>query len=153
MLVRSQLGHQAGDELLILAGERLSALLPDGALLARFGGDELAIVWLDAEDSYQVETLVDELNTALRMPFVLSAGSVQISGSIGVVTADVLATSEAQLLRRADIALYAAKAKGRDCAVLFGPELMKERAAPPRRQPSSAEISPVNEVRQVPAGE
>ncbi|MGY1695428.1 putative bifunctional diguanylate cyclase/phosphodiesterase [Geodermatophilus sp. SYSU D00814] len=106
--VNDSLGHNAGDALLRLIAPRLHEAAGPGALAARLGGDEFAVLLPEA-------TLSDALGTARRVqeclaePFPLESIRVHVGASIGVATAPVPAADVTDLLRCADVAMYAAK--------------------------------------------
>ncbi|OBI86267.1 putative bifunctional diguanylate cyclase/phosphodiesterase [Mycobacterium asiaticum] len=119
--INDRFGHAAGDELLCAVGERLKRCVTDSDTLARIGGDEFAI--LIHEDVEELETVSDRLRVALRDPFPLQGSSVRVRASLGVVRPDVedgLQTSD-DLLRQADISMYAGKRLGKDTAVIYQP--------------------------------
>ena len=105
-------GHGAGDELLAAVAERLrSGLRPDD-VPARLGGDEFAVLLPDVARPADADGLAERLTRAFDAPFELSDGPVSTGASIGVAsTAE--STSAEELLRNADLALYAAKADGK----------------------------------------
>jgi diguanylate cyclase len=114
--VNDTLGHLAGDELLTAISQRLLALLRDGDTVSRLGGDEFAVL-LPAVDSIAVATgLAQQVSDALRQDFRLIAGPAAVSGSIGLAIADESSSAET-LMRRADTAMYRAKANGSSVAV------------------------------------
>jgi len=146
--VNDSLGHQAGDQLLIESASRMQSIAPEEALLARLGGDEMAIAWPGAVSQAEVQELAALLNEALREPIPIGNNFVRVSASIGVTRSDSLVTTEEQLLRRADIALYAAKQKGRDRHVLFHSDLLEKEEFLLQEQqvgPSVAELEPLIE--------
>jgi diguanylate cyclase (GGDEF)-like protein len=102
-------GHAAGDDLLRQVGERLSQLAQPDGFVSRMGGDEFAII-LDARRPFAA--ICEAIAYSLGQPFQLSGKTANIGASIGVAPIhDAPSASEA--LRRADIALYAAKGAGR----------------------------------------
>ncbi|WP_432533089.1 GGDEF domain-containing protein [Kineococcus arenarius] len=106
--VNDQHGHAAGDRLLRLAAQRLAGLLRPGDRLARLGEDEFVAV-LATADPAVVHAVATRAAGALQDPFDLGQVAVRISASIGTaVSAEP--TSLDELLRRADAAMYAAKA-------------------------------------------
>jgi diguanylate cyclase (GGDEF)-like protein len=125
--VNDTLGHAVGDELLRLAGARLHARCPDSALLVRLGGDEFAILLPDS-DATTAATTATDLLTAFDEPFLLNHRQVRLGGSIGVAPATPGADDAGDLLRDADLAMYAAKNAGRGRAVLFAPEMRADAA-------------------------
>jgi diguanylate cyclase (GGDEF)-like protein len=124
-VVNDTLGHAVGDELLRVVGARLAARCPDSALLVRLGGDEFAVL-LPGTDCAGATAAADALLTAFEEPFALGHRQLRLTGSIGVAPADVGALDAGDLLRDADLAMYAAKAAGRGRAVLFTPSMRAE---------------------------
>ena len=121
-------GHAAGDTLLRLASERLRARVQADALVARQGGDEFTIV-LPQADAATAQAVADTVIRAMSEPFHLRGGDVQVGASIGIALCPQHAAERDELLRCADIALYAAKAYGRGRAQLFNPALDTEARA------------------------
>jgi len=129
--VNDDYGHPAGDRLISLIGERMTQVLVPNAFVARLGGDEFAVcrVLSDAENA---AGLASALVAAMRLPFSLGCCQIAITLSLGHVTAerDTFGcwdpASENELLLRADLALYASKHSGRNCATAFGSELLVE---------------------------
>ncbi|MDL2074815.1 aminotransferase class I/II-fold pyridoxal phosphate-dependent enzyme [Streptomyces sp. GXMU-J15] len=110
--VNDTLGHSAGDRLLEAVGSRLSRTLRRSDTAARLGGDEFAVLMEDAREPLDAELLAAQVIQALSRPFLLSEGTVTVSASVGVATARDSTDAE-ELLRHADLALYAAKAAGK----------------------------------------
>ncbi len=106
------MGHSVGDELLVAAGMRLSALTTGRGTAARLGGDEFALLVEDAPDGATVENLAEAIVLAFREPFMLAIGSAIVTATVGVATSED-ATSAGDLVREADLALYAGKAAGK----------------------------------------
>ncbi len=104
-LVNDGLGHAAGDELLHAVAARLRGLAGDGALLARYGGDEFALAVPGADPDEAARRLL----AAFAEPFALAAGEVEVGASVGVAVAGDEAPSAAELVRRADVALHQVK--------------------------------------------
>jgi diguanylate cyclase (GGDEF)-like protein len=127
-MVNDTLGHDAGDLLLVEVARRLEYNLRDGDTAARLGGDEFAIV-LDETTTDDTTALAQRLLEALREPFVVNNREVFVPASIGIADngADVLEADE--MLSRADIAMYAAKSRGRNRIELFEPTMQTELAA------------------------
>ncbi|MDR7274621.1 putative bifunctional diguanylate cyclase/phosphodiesterase [Catenuloplanes atrovinosus] len=122
-LVNDGLGHTAGDQLLRVIAQRLSAQLRPADTLARLGGDEFAVLVEDLTELEAAE-LADRLVRAVREPVTLGVRDVICTASIGisVIKAGVHDLGEAdELLRDADLAMYAAKAAGRDGYAVFDP--------------------------------
>lgn len=119
--VNDRFGHAAGDELLCAVGERLKRCVSSGDTLARIGGDEFAI--LIHGEVEQLEVVAERLRIALRDPFPVHGSSLRVRASMGLVrpeTDGVPQTSD-DLLRQADISMYAGKRLGKDTAVVYQP--------------------------------
>ncbi len=117
--VNDDLGHAAGDQLLTVVGERLQRAVRDQDTVGRLGGDEFIVLVECRVEDAALDQLADRVTDALREPFELDDGRrvLSLTVSIGVAVGRY-ETSDA-LLRDADLALYAAKAAGRDRYVLF----------------------------------
>ncbi|WP_163272368.1 putative bifunctional diguanylate cyclase/phosphodiesterase [Chelativorans alearense] len=117
--VNDTLGHRAGDQLMREAASRLRETVGNAGTVARVGGDEFAIV-IASDRAHETAGAVSErLLTALTAPFHLGEDIVHVGVSIGVATAPAAATCREELLRKADIALYEAKKRGRGRYQLF----------------------------------
>jgi diguanylate cyclase (GGDEF)-like protein len=119
--VNDQFGHAAGDELLCAVGARLRRCLGASDTLARFGGDEFAILIEGQHEA--LEVVADRLRVALRDPFAVHGSSVRVRASMGLVRpgAGEPAPTSDDLLRQADISMYAGKRLGKDTAVIYRP--------------------------------
>jgi diguanylate cyclase (GGDEF)-like protein/PAS domain S-box-containing protein len=111
-VINDTMGHSVGDELLVAAGMRLSALTAGHGTAARLGGDEFGLLIEGAPDSASVENLAEAIVLAFQEPFTLAIGSAIATATVGVATSED-ATSTSDLVRHADLALYAAKAAGK----------------------------------------
>ncbi|SHH18343.1 putative bifunctional diguanylate cyclase/phosphodiesterase [Geodermatophilus nigrescens] len=106
--VNDSLGHGAGDQLLCQVGPRLTPALRPGDVLARLGGDEFAVL-LPATDLDGAAERAGIVHDLLRQPFVVDGIRLHVGVSVGVSTAPVPADDVQELLRCADVAMYAAK--------------------------------------------
>jgi diguanylate cyclase (GGDEF)-like protein/PAS domain S-box-containing protein len=113
--VNDSLGHAEGDRLLIAAAERFLACARTADTVARLGGDEFAIL---VEGGDAGEGLPDRLSAAMSHPFSLSGNQLRVTASIGVATAGAGDTAD-DLLRNADMAMYAAKRHGKGHAETY----------------------------------
>jgi diguanylate cyclase (GGDEF)-like protein/PAS domain S-box-containing protein len=111
-VVNDTMGHSVGDELLVSAGIRLSSVVRDSDTVARLGGDEFALLVEHVADSAEVDAFAERVVQAFGEPFALAGGSVVSTATVGVATTEDSADVD-ELLRHADLALYAAKAAGK----------------------------------------
>ncbi|MGR8008083.1 putative bifunctional diguanylate cyclase/phosphodiesterase [Streptomyces hypolithicus] len=129
--VNDRLGHQAGDELLIQAARRLQDSVRYGDTAARLGGDEFAALIVgegsrdQAARECQVHEIADRLRLTLSQPYRISGNEVRVAASIGVAFADSGVTPT-DLMRNADLAMYRAKAAGKDRVELYAPQMQAE---------------------------
>jgi len=120
-LVNDTLGHAAGDELLREIGRRLRGCLRSEDCLARFGGDEFAVLVEDTS-AETVRQLATRLLAELATPYRLSGEDVRVGGSIGIAAA-TRGAHTGDVLREADTAMYRAKQAGGDRLVMFEPSM------------------------------
>ena len=111
--VNDTLGHEAGDRLLAIAAQRMRGIARHGDILARLGGDEFAIVLL-ASNLAGAQQMSQRLLEAIRAPYPLGEEAVRVGVSIGMAGYPDDGGTAEQLLRNADVALYKAKAAGRN---------------------------------------
>jgi diguanylate cyclase (GGDEF)-like protein len=122
--INDTLGHHAGDELIKSVTARLRRMIDKDDFLARFGGDELAI--LRISKSRESTALAGLLMSAFTESFDFIGQNIRVSASIGIVRAPEHGSTVEDLMRNADIALYRAKADGRDRAVSFTEEMGRD---------------------------
>jgi diguanylate cyclase (GGDEF)-like protein len=111
-VVNDTMGHSSGDELLVAVAQRLAGVLRPHDTAARLGGDEFAVLIEDASSPAQLEEVAERIVTALAAPFHLDSGQVNGGATVGVASTAESADAP-ELLRHADLALYAAKAAGK----------------------------------------
>jgi diguanylate cyclase (GGDEF)-like protein len=116
-------GHARGDEVLIVAAQRVSEVLRPSDTAARHGGDEFAILVEDIVDEADALTVATRLAEALRQPMPIGQTEVRIAASIGVAIGGAGHETADDLLRNADVAMYAAKGSSRGGAEIFRPSL------------------------------
>lgn len=109
--VNDALGHPVGDELLEAVGRRLRGAVRAGALVARLGGDEFVVLTRVSRVN-SPDRLAERLLSTLSAPFVVHGQRMVVSASIGIAVADASVGHPEELMRRADAAMYRAKAKG-----------------------------------------
>ena len=107
-------GHAVGDELLIVIARRLQESVRETDTVARLGGDEFVVLLEDTRHPEGTSQIVEKLIAAMRLPVLLDAGTIEISASIGLACMPQHADAADDLLERADAAMYAAKAAGRN---------------------------------------
>jgi diguanylate cyclase (GGDEF)-like protein len=112
--VNDTLGHLGGDQLIQLVAARLQVLVGAGDLVARLGGDEFAVLIGARADEAAVGTIASAMVAALREPFTVLGTHVFIGASIGIACHPRCSGDRSELMRMADIAMYRAKAEGRD---------------------------------------
>ena len=117
-------GHLAGDKVLLLVAEALRKAAPADACCARTGGDEFAVL-LPTCDEAAAEQVAKSVQSAFSTPVFVEGAQVQVTASIGLACVDHCTNDEA-VLRRSDIALYAAKRSGRNTFAWFDEELERE---------------------------
>ena len=108
--INDTLGHHQGDRLLQEVATRLRGALRAGDTVARLGGDEFAVLLHSGTDPESATTVAEHLLARLREPFLVDTTTLQIGGSMGVACFPRHGTDVEQLMQRADIAMYAAKA-------------------------------------------
>lgn len=123
-------GHQAGDDLLCLAAERLKGAVRGSDTVARLGGDEF-VVMLEGlsgtleEAATQSEHVAEQLLQSLGEPYQVGALTLRSSGSIGVVLFNDESCSLEELMKRADLSMYEAKAAGKHAVRFFDPRMQE----------------------------
>jgi diguanylate cyclase (GGDEF)-like protein/PAS domain S-box-containing protein len=122
-VINDTLGHSVGDHLLIAVAQRLSHHLPVGSLLARFGGDEFAVLLDNAGDAHAISQAAAQLVQSLGRPLQLAGHEVVVSASVGVAVDTMRTAHASDLLRNADVALYQAKRAGGGTYQLFDQEV------------------------------
>ncbi len=116
--VNDTLGHHVGDHLLRTLTKRISGCLRRTDFIARLGGDEF-VVLLKMRDSENIELVADKINCALATPFELGDYQIETSCSIGISFYPQNGTTNSELLKNADIAMYQAKKNGSNQYALF----------------------------------
>ena len=126
-VVNDGLGHAAGDALLVEVAHRLGSVVRAGDTLARFGGDEFAILFEDVPDA-EVGDLATRVTSCLGAPLHFQGREVTVTASIGVARATADSTA-LTMLRDADAAMHRAKAAGRDRVVHFHTDMHRQDTA------------------------
>src|SRR2546429_22348 len=121
--VNDSLGHMIGDELLKSVATSLARCARKTDFVARLGGDEFAIVQTGIEDTDDVMMLVSRIFQAIRSPYQCLGHQVTTDASIGIALAPRDGSDIEQILKNADLAMYAAKAAGRRTYRFFEPDM------------------------------
>ncbi|MDJ0769606.1 MAG: EAL domain-containing protein [Ilumatobacter sp.] len=122
-LVNDTRGHRIGDQLIRIAAKRLSGKIRASDLLVRQGGDEFVALLTGVKDADEATAAAERFRDALGRPYVIGEDRFDLTASIGVALARSDALDAEALLRNADIALYAAKAGGRNRVETFDSDL------------------------------
>jgi diguanylate cyclase (GGDEF)-like protein/PAS domain S-box-containing protein len=117
--VNDSIGHSGGDRILAEASSRMLGMLRKADVLARFGGDEFALIIPGLDSKEQLDAISRCMLQALRAPFNLLGEQLNLSGSIGWTLFPLDASDAEGLVRHADLAMYAAKEEGKDRGVLY----------------------------------
>ena len=117
--VNDTLGHLIGDALIRAVGQRLARMLRSCDLVARLGGDEFAVITPDVEELGDLQTLAERIIHALRAPYAIMGHTLAIGASIGITSITRETGEVADIMRRADVALYRAKNEGRNRACIY----------------------------------
>ncbi|MCA0209425.1 MAG: EAL domain-containing protein [Proteobacteria bacterium] len=129
--VNDTLGHPAGDALLKQVAERLLKIVGDREMVSRLGGDEFQIILPDIEDRGKLGDMAAEIIASLSQPYSVEGSRCIIGVSVGVAIAPFDGLSSDDLVRNADLALYAAKGNGRGRFAFYSSDL--HQAAEDRR--------------------
>jgi len=124
--VNDSLGHAAGDEVLRIVAERISSCLRESDTAARLGGDEFAVLLEELTASDEAITSAQRIIDAVSAPIVIDGRDVFVGASVGIATGR---RGAEDLLRKADLAMYRAKADGKGRFKLFDPSMQGEALA------------------------
>jgi diguanylate cyclase (GGDEF)-like protein/PAS domain S-box-containing protein len=124
--INDSFGHLVGDQLLIEVGKRLKHCVRAYNTLARLGGDEFAILLEDTRNEKDGPHVADKILQELKAPFRIGGNEILLTASIGIAVNTPEYMVPEEILRDADIALYQAKSKDRNCFIIFN-EGMHER--------------------------
>jgi diguanylate cyclase (GGDEF)-like protein/PAS domain S-box-containing protein len=115
--INDTLGHASGDELLAVIATRLQETVRETDTVARLGGDEFALIVENMATQQEAAAFAERARAAVRAPVQLTAGRVSVTASVGIAYGSP--DHAGDLLRHADVAMYEAKAAGKDFVVLF----------------------------------
>lgn len=143
--INDEMGHDAGDTLLSAVGHRLLASIRPGDLACRLGGDEFAVLLPETDHIEEAEGVATRLLSALAAPLEIEGVAVRVPASIGVAirrTGESMGVDD--LIRRADVAMYHAKARGKDQWASYVPELEKAAKASPSVRSTARRPAPAS---------
>lgn len=129
--VNDTLGHPAGDALLRQVSDRLCRIVGDGEKVFRLGGDEFEVILRDCEDRGDLGRIANDIIAIVSQPYSIDGSRCVIGASIGIAIAPIDGRNADDVIRNADLALYAAKGAGRGRFHFFSDDLHK--AADERR--------------------
>ncbi|MFT3999262.1 MAG: EAL domain-containing protein [Rhizobium sp.] len=123
-LVNDNLGHVAGDELLTVVAQRISACIGDDGLVSRIGGDEFILVLEQSHDAVydRLKTILDTISE----PLTIAGVAIRVTCSIGVACAAGHGATASELFANADTALYRVKESGRNGIQMFSPAMAED---------------------------
>lgn len=124
-LVNDSMGHPAGDELLVVLAKRLRLQIRQGDTIARFGGDEFAILCKDLENHEEIGVLARAILAVIAEPIMVNETEIHVSASLGITTSSLNYESANEMIRDADIAMYRAKEQGESDFQIYN-EQMRE---------------------------
>ena len=117
--INDRFGHRTGDLMLVQFAKRLNTITRNDETIARLGGDEFAVVALNVRGKKGVQALADRLVTCLNEPVLLGAVEHALSASVGVSLITRKRVKSDELMRRADVALYQAKASKHSTVAIY----------------------------------
>jgi diguanylate cyclase (GGDEF)-like protein len=126
-MVNDTLGHHVGDELLKQVSQCLLNAVREVDVVARIGGDEFVILLTGVEESTGADYVAQRVHKLLSPLLMLHGNEVRASLSIGISMSTTGYTDALSMLRDADRAMYAAKAKGKSQSVVFHPRLNRDK--------------------------
>lgn len=122
-VINDSLGHEAGDQVLVVIGDRIQQTLRVSDVAARLGGDEFGVLVKNARGAGEATIVADRLRDALARPVRVGGQQFRLTASIGIVIDDGSGRGCEDLLRAADLAMYKAKEAGKDRWVVFDAQM------------------------------
>ncbi len=124
--INDALGHNIGDQLLIIVAKRLKNCIDNDDYAARLGGDEFCLVSMRTSEAEGAAAIAKRVLRSLEEPVVIDGRNLAISSSIGITLAPIDGNTAASLLQHADLAMYKAKSEGKNNYHIFSEELHKD---------------------------
>lgn len=124
--VNDSLGHETGDQLLVMICQQAKLLMREGDIIARLGGDEFLILLQNESSDTMLCEIAERLVTGLSQPFEINSWEVQVGVSIGIAKAKDSNFNLSEFVSNADIAMYRSKMENRSTHTVFIPEMMEE---------------------------
>ena len=125
-VVNDHFGHTSGDSVIIAAGQDIVRALGQGAFVARVGGDEFVVILSGEDDLRRISEAANRLVAGIRREFEVGGQTIQMTSSVGVTLYPADGDQVEELLKNADVAMYAAKAGGKNCWRFYEPEMTKD---------------------------
>ncbi len=125
-VVNDSLGHLVGDELLKLVAERLKSLLPCNGSISRLGGDEFIVLLEGIKSEEEAVELAETIISQIQQIFLVGNYEIYTQASIGITVNNFSYKNPIDVLRDADVALYQAKAKGKNCYVILNENIRRQ---------------------------
>lgn len=124
--INDSLGHEAGDHVLIEVGKRVSALMREGDLVSRLGGDEFLVVPSDHPSESELSQICERILETVDQPIMMKGVELRVGLSIGIAKAQDANYDLTDLVSNADVAMYRSKANGRGTYTLFSSDLIED---------------------------
>lgn len=121
--INDQLGHDAGDQVLVQFAQRLRQCVREVDTVARQGGDEFILLLTELRSAHDAQQVADKIVAAIGAPFTINGAPLQVAASVGVAVYPDDDQSIEDLIDKADLAMYAAKQRGKGASVRFVPSM------------------------------
>lgn len=125
-MVNDHFGHTSGDHVIIEAGKDIVRAVGETAFVARVGGDEFIVIMPDKEDLQRIAQIAERLVGAIRREYRIEGQNIHMTTSIGVALYPDDGVVAEEIMKKADIAMYAAKAAGKNCLRFYEAEMKKD---------------------------
>jgi diguanylate cyclase (GGDEF)-like protein/PAS domain S-box-containing protein len=123
--VNDSMGHDVGDQLLVMVAARFREAFGDEVMITRHGGDEFALFAEDEQGKAQAEELAQRTMDLLKEPFCIQDSNIYLSASIGVAVNDEHLHSAKEMFRAVDLALFRAKERGKGCFNFYSEDMQR----------------------------